>query len=56
MAETIGTSQQPEPVLRKWAADPRGVLQKNMKPLLYLGVALLVILAAVFSSRGKKTT
>jgi type IV secretory pathway VirB10-like protein len=55
MAETINTSQQSEPVLRKWTTDPRGVLQKNMKPLLYLGVALLVILAAVFSSRGKKT-
>ena len=55
MAETVSTSQQSEPVLRKWAIDPRGVLQKNMKPLLYLGVALLVILAAVFSSRGKKT-
>jgi type IV secretory pathway VirB10-like protein len=55
MAETINSSQQSEPVLRKWVTDPRGVLQKNMKPLLYLGVALLVILAAVFSSRGKKT-
>jgi type IV secretory pathway VirB10-like protein len=29
------------------------VLQKNLKPLLYLGAALLVILAALFSSQGK---
>jgi type IV secretion system protein VirB10 len=32
-----------------------GVLRKNLKPLLYLGVAGLVIAAAVFSSTGKKT-
>ena len=36
--------------------DPKGVLPKNMKPWLYLGVALLVIVAAVFSGTGKKST
>ena len=34
--------------------EPKGVLQKNLKILLYLGAALLVILAAVFSSVGRK--
>lgn len=56
MEETIRTPEQPtEPELRNRAIDPRGVLQKNMKPLLYCGVAFLVILAAIFSSHGKKT-
>lgn len=44
---------QHEPELRRFALDPKGVLQKNLKLLLYLGAALLVILAALFSSRGK---
>ena len=43
-----------EPGLRRTAQEPKGVFQKNLKPLLYLGAALLVILAAVFSSTGKK--
>ncbi len=34
--------------------EPKGVLPKNLKPWLYLGVALLVVLAAVFSETGKK--
>ena len=46
---------QAEPELRRTAIDPKGVLQKNLKPLVYLGAALLVILAAVFSSHTKKT-
>lgn len=44
-----------EPELRRTGQEPKGVLQKNLKPLLYLGAALLVIVAAVFSSTGKKT-
>ena len=56
MTEPVIAAEQPvEPELRKRALDPKGVLQKNLKPILYLGVALLVILAAVFSSHGKKT-
>jgi type IV secretory pathway VirB10-like protein len=35
--------------------DPKGVLPKNLKPWLYLGAALLVIVAAVFSGTGNKT-
>ena len=57
MAEHINPEKQiaPEPELRKRIVDPKGVLQKNMKLFLYLGAALLVIVAAVFSSSGKKT-
>ena len=46
---------QDPPELRRNAAEPKGVLQKNLKVLVYLGAALLVILAAVFSTAGKKT-
>ena len=44
-----------EPELRRQEREPKGVLQKNLKPLLYLGAALLVIVAAIFSGTGKKT-
>lgn len=44
-----------EPGLTKNAFDPRGVLQKNIKLFVYLGAALLVILAALASSRTKTT-
>ena len=44
-----------EPTLRRAALDPKGVLQKNLKTIVYLGAALLVIVAALFSSTGKKT-
>src|SRR5262249_36354862 len=44
------------PELRRNAQEPKGVLQKNLKVFLYLAAALLVILAAVFSSVGKKAT
>jgi type IV secretory pathway VirB10-like protein len=43
-----------EPELRRTAAEPKGVLQRNLKTLVYLGAALLVIVAAIFSSTGKK--
>ena len=44
-----------EPELHRQEREPKGVLQKNLKPLLYLGAALLVIVAAIFSGTGKKT-
>ena len=44
-----------EPELRRQEREPKGVLRKNLKPLLYLGAALLVIVAAIFSGTGKKT-
>ena len=49
------TDPQAEPTLRRNLALPKGVLQKNLKTFVYLGAALLVIVAALFSSSGKKT-
>lgn len=49
-----GAGQQDEPELRRTKDEPKGVLQKNLKPLMYLGVAVIVIVAAIFSSTGKK--
>jgi len=46
---------QVEPTLRGLLEQPKGVLQKNLKTFVYLGAALLVIVAALFSSTGKKT-
>ncbi|HEY1731292.1 MAG TPA: TrbI/VirB10 family protein [Terriglobales bacterium] len=45
-----------EPGLHRAEQEPKGVLQKNLKPMLYLGAATLVILAAVFSGAGKKSS
>jgi len=45
----------PEPELRHTKMNPKGVLQKNLKTFVYLGAALLVIAAALFSSANKKT-
>jgi type IV secretion system protein VirB10 len=52
-----GTYAEPqvEPTLRGLLEQPKGVLQKNLKTFVYLGAALLVIVAALFSSTGKKT-
>jgi type IV secretion system protein VirB10 len=58
MTDTTINVQQavpPEPELVRDVHEPKGVLRKNLKPLIYLGAALLVILAAVFSGTGKKT-
>ena len=49
------TDPQSEPTLRRNLELPKGVLQKNLKTFVYLGAALLVIVAALFSSSGKKT-
>ena len=51
MADQI---QATEPELTKRSSDPKGVLQKTLTPILYLGAAVLVIVAAVFSGTGKK--
>jgi type IV secretion system protein VirB10 len=42
-------------MLRRNLELPKGVLQKNLKTFVYLGAALLVIVAALFSSSGKKS-
>ena len=47
---------QVEPELHQTKIDPKGVLKKNLKTFVYLGAAMLVIVAALFSSTGKKTT
>jgi len=52
---TPHTEPQAEPTLRPNLALPKGVLQKNLKTFVYLGAASLVIVAALFSSSGKKT-
>jgi len=52
---TPHTEPQTEPMLRRNLEVPKGVLQKNLKTFVYLGAALLVIIAALFSSSGKKT-
>jgi len=49
------TESQAEPTLRLPQEQPRGVLQKNLKTLVYLGAVTLVIVAALVSSSGKKT-
>jgi hypothetical protein len=49
------TESQAEPTLRLTQEQPRGVLQKNLKTLVYLGAVSLVIVAALVSSSGKKT-
>jgi hypothetical protein len=49
------TEPQGDPTLRRNLELPKGVLQKNLKTFVYLGAALLVIVAALFSSSGKKT-
>ncbi len=43
-----------EPELRREERVPAGVVPKNLKPMLYLGAALLVIVAAIFSGTAKK--
>src|SRR5580704_1186262 len=52
---TSHVEPQVEPTLRGLLEQPKGVLQKNLKTFVYLGAALLVIVAAIFSSTGKKT-
>ncbi len=44
-----------DPTLRRNLQMPKGVLQKNLKTFVYLGAALLVVVAALFSSSGRKT-
>jgi len=51
----LSGSLQVGPTLRGLLEEPKGVLQKNLKTFIYLGAALLVIVAALFSSTGKKT-
>jgi type IV secretory pathway VirB10-like protein len=45
---------QPEPELRRHEVEPKGVIRKNLKVFLFLGVSALVVTAALFSASGKK--
>lgn len=50
---TDHTIPQTEPHLTKKTFDLRGVMQKNGKALMFVGVAALLLLAMLFSSKGK---
>jgi type IV secretion system protein VirB10 len=52
---TAQTGVHVEPELRRSGNEPNGVLRKDLKPMIYLGAATVVILAAVFSGVGKKS-
>jgi type IV secretion system protein VirB10 len=45
----------PEPELRRREAEPKGVIRKNLKVLLFLGASAVVVLAALVSTTGRKT-
>jgi hypothetical protein len=44
----------PEPLLQNKIPVPKGVLQKNLKMLVYLGAAGVLIAASILSSKGKQ--
>jgi type IV secretory pathway VirB10-like protein len=47
---------QDEPELRRNAQEPKGVMQKNLKAMLYIGAVVVVVLALVLSSFQKAKT
>jgi len=44
-----------EPRLQNRAPEPKGVIQRNLKILVYLGAAFVLIVASVLSSKGNPT-
>jgi len=44
----------PEPELRRHETEPRGVIRKNLKILLFLGASAVMVIAALVSSSGRK--
>jgi type IV secretion system protein VirB10 len=44
----------PEPELRRHEVEPRGVIRKNLKILLFLGASAVVVIAALVSTSGRK--
>ena len=44
----------PEPELRRHEAEPKGVIRKNLKILLFLGASAVVVIAALVSASGRK--
>ncbi len=49
-------SPQDEPELRQNAQEPKGVIQKKLKAMLYIGAVVVVVLALVLSSFQKAKT
>ena len=49
------TAPATEPLLQNRVPMPKGVLQKNLKILVYLGAAGVLILASILSSKGNPT-
>ena len=57
MADTTIDSQggtRPEPELIRGTHEPKGVIKKNLKPLIYFGAVLLLIVAAISSGTSKR--
>jgi type IV secretion system protein VirB10 len=44
----------PEPELRRHEVEPKGVIRKNLKILLFLGASAVVVIAALVSTSGRK--
>ena len=44
----------PEPELRRHEVEPKGVIRKNLKVLLFLGASAVVVIAALISGYGKR--
>jgi type IV secretion system protein VirB10 len=44
----------PEPELRRHEVEPKGVIRKNLKVLLFLGASAVVVIAALVSTSGRK--
>ncbi|HTF64630.1 MAG TPA: hypothetical protein VK638_18265 [Edaphobacter sp.] len=44
----------PEPELRRHEVEPKGVIRKNLKVLLFLGASAVVVIAALVSVSGRK--
>src|ERR1700722_19797244 len=51
---TVPPPTPPEPLLQNKIPMPKGVLQKNLKMLVYLGAAGVLIVASILSSKGKQ--
>ena len=44
----------PEPELRRREVEPKGVIRKNLKILVFLGASAVVVIAALVSTSGRK--
>ena len=53
MPEPTSATDHAEPQLQSRAIEPKGVLNKNLKIYLYVGAALLLVVASIFSGKTK---